>query len=203
MTVRLARWNLVDEDGTVTGVLRLLRYDQPLSDPEHADCFAETAAAADAAWLLSGGASPEGSSWLDEADRIMGAEPEDAIGPRDTPRPRLVDSDLVARGQVAWLSDAAGQSLAESSTTSAEGFAVMSALDAFFESEPLSGTKTNDWALIDQAGLRSQSQTGLQPDPSALASETDQPLSGQHTREWALADIAGAVASSKKAGQDD
>ncbi len=203
MTVRLARWNLVEEDGTVTGVLRLLRYEAPLSDPEHADCFPESAAAADAAWLLSGGASPEGGSWLDEADRVMDAPPEDAIGPRDTPRPRLVDSDLVARGQVAWLSDASGQSLAESSSTNSADFAVMSALDAFFESEPLSGSKTNDWALIDQAGLQGQNQTGPHPAPLALASESDQPLSGQSTREWALADIAGAVASSKKKAEDD
>lgn len=201
MSVRLVRWNLVDEDGTVTGVLRLLRHDQPLTDPEHADCFPEAAAAADAAWLLSGGASPEGGSWLEEADRVLAGPPEDAIGPRDKPRPRLVDSDRIARGEIGWLFGAAGQSLAEGSTTGVAALPQLSALDAFFEAEPLSGTKTNDWALVEQAGA--PSRAAPKPDPDALDAQTDLPLSGQFTREWALADFAGVVAGSGEKPKDD
>lgn len=204
MAHRFQRWNIVEEDGRVTAVLLLLEDGRALSDPGTADCFAHTAAAAEAAWLRSGGPPPRGT-WLQAADAAMASEPADAIGPRDRPRPRWIDADLIARDEVAWLQDLAGQSLSttnspDTSAPPGDQPVSQSALDAFLggDDAPLSGQMTKDWALAEFAGLSTQPP---EPDKDALGTVSEAPLSGTATRDWQISDF-GAVAGGGT-GKDD
>ena len=201
MALRFQRWDIVEEDGRVTAVLLMLQDGEVLSDAGTIDCFAQTAAAAEAAWLRTSGPPPRGT-WLETADSAMAAEPIDAIGPRDTPRPRLVDTDLIARDGVGWLVDLAGRSL---STTNSPDVSEpppipRQALDAFLAGDdaPLSGQMTQEWALAEFAG---SSTRPPQADSDALGTVSDAPLSGLATRDWKLVDLAAVAAG--PADKDD
>lgn len=210
MFLRFQRWNLIDAEGRVTAVLRLVEDGELLTDPGHQDCFTNTAAAAEAAWLVSQGPPPRGT-WLQAADVAMDSEPVDAIGPADRPLPRRIDPDLVAHGDVKWLADLAGQSLA--GTISFDKLPAAGvrqadqsgadALDAFLTSDdeedtaPLSGQATREWALADFAGVATSSPKPP-PQDDGLGTVSDGPLSGRATKEWDLVDLAGVATGRKR-----
>jgi hypothetical protein len=198
MALKFQRWDIVGDDGRVTAVLRLCEDGELLSDPGHVDCFAQTAPAAEAAWLRVGGPPPRGT-WLQEADRAMATWPVDAVRPADGPRPRILQMDLVAHGGVKWLADLAGQSLAASRTFDAPDSpqASSDSLDAFLtdDNAPLSGQMNEEWALAEVAGLN---VPDVSPSADALGTVSDGPLSGVKTRDWKLVDFAADAAGSKK-----
>jgi hypothetical protein len=188
------RWDLIEPDGRPVSVLVLCEDGAPLSDIDHFDCFADTATAAEAAWLREGGPPPRGT-WLGAADAAIERASEGRRHALGSPPARLVDTDMIAQEDVGWLLGREAGGLAETrsferlpaATSGAE------ALSAFLEDDdaPLSGQMTQDWALADLAGLATTSPQAA--DDDALGTVGDGALSGRTTRDWKLGDYAAKV----------
>ncbi len=203
MALVFERWNIVEPDGRLTAVLVLVEDGERLCEPGLLDCFPQTAEAAEAAWLRDGGPPPRGT-WLAAADAVMAAPAAHTLQLTDSPRPRHIDADLIARDEVVWLQDLAGQSL--SANRSYDGLPAPlpgpDVLTDFLRDDPtpLSGQTSQEWELADVAGLT----TRPPPTPQdALGTVSDGPLSGGSTRDWGLVEIAAVVAGGRSSDGDE
>lgn len=104
------------------------------------------------------GDRPGSGSWLDLAYDTLDAEATGMLLRVGEPRPRVVSSTLIESGAVLWINN------------------------------KLSLAPTGEWAMADDAGLGTASQS--LPEVQALEA-SDRPLSGTRTDEWAMASRAG------------
>jgi len=199
MSIRFARWDLL-ANGQTTAVLRLQAGEVLMTDIGGTDCFDTVLAAAEAAWRLAG--PPVGpGTWMNAAQRAMGAPPAGTLSAADTPR--IITSQAMAHEKIKWLEDDDGLTPNTGewilSNASGRGAADLTSPDYFDlpeQTTPLSGLETAEWRLLDRAieaagPPKKPGKKSAALDPPQTLPPATGPLAGKRTMEWPFAGVAG------------